>query len=242
MEKTTKKAPLAKTPNTNNTPGGKLVPCYEVKVRGQYQAADGKNRILKTFGPVSFILPEYVQIPNGKKRVEKIVNGHKLQNWEPQFKKSAVTVENVALYIVQRRLLPPWLAENHPDCVTFRTCSIVPGGLRRVMRPEKETLVLDKPIEAMSLQELIIFCKNKNINLALAAFSDVKDAREAVLYELDLLAEAKKNGQTETESEEETTHDDENDDKKHGIKTSRGAVTSEDGVPTDNEDPAEDLL
>jgi len=211
-----------------------LVPMYECTVRGQYQAQDGRNRILKTFGPVTFILPEYVEIPNGKKRVNKTVDGTVVQTWEPQFKRCAITTDNVALYIVQRRLLPTWLATAHTDCATFRTCSIVPGGLRRVMRPAKDAQVYDKPVSEMSLQELVSFCKTRQLSVQVLAFTDVKEAREAVLYELEVTGLAKPSGKsTPAPAQEEVPA---------GVVAKAGAVSSADGVATDQEDPALGLL
>lgn len=171
-------------------PAEKTIVGYEVTVRGQYQSASGKDRTLKTFGPVTFFLPEYVEIPNGKKRVNKTVDGRIVQGWEPQFKKSAVTVENVALYVVQRRLLPTWLSEHHQDAVTFRTCTIVPGGMKRVVRAAKDAVILDKPVSEMSLHELAAFCKMKGLNVPVTAFKVVEEAREAVQFEIDTQAGA----------------------------------------------------
>lgn len=160
------------------------------------------------------------------------------------------------MYIVQRRLLPAWLADNHADCVVFRTCSIVPGGLRKVMRPAKDAQTLEKPVEEMNIPELVAFCKLKNINLALGAFTDAREAREAVLYEMEILAENRKTQAHATENSEYSssaqsaspeTGEDEEDKKKYGITTKRGKMTRDetlpaDDVPVDNEDPAENLI
>lgn len=171
---------------TNNMING-----YDVCVRGQFHRASGKDRTIGVFGPVTFFLPEVVEIPNGKKKVDVTRGGKITSQWEPQFKKVSVTVENVALYIIQRRLLPTWLAENYPDCVRFRTCSIVPGGMKRAWRPASEAVLLDKPVSEMSLAELRAFCHLRGLNVALQGFSKVEEAREAVQFELDQLAAAK---------------------------------------------------
>jgi hypothetical protein len=211
-----------------------LVVCYEATVRGQYQSADGKSRVLRTFGPVTFVLPEYVDIPNGKKRVNKTVDGSIVQSWEPQFKKSAITTENVALYVVQRRLLPSWLADHHKDCVVFRTCAIVPGGLRRVMRPAKDAQVLDKPLDQMSIPELASFCKVRGLNVQVSAFGNVVDAREAVKYELEMGGTAAPMAADAVLPTEDSVP--------AGVLASSGPVTSADSVPTDEEDPAAGLM
>lgn len=162
-----------------------LIACYNVTVRGSFYSASGKDRILRSFGPVTFTLPEHVEIPNGKKRVEKIVNGKKVQEWVPQVAKRSVTSENVALWVVQRRLLPTWLAENHPDGTAFRTCQIVPNGIKRALKTAKEIQDPSKTIWEMSIPELSAYCKMKSVNVAVSAFTNVDDARQAVQAELD---------------------------------------------------------
>lgn len=163
----------------------KLIVGYDVTVRGQYHAASGKDRILKTFGPVTFFLPEYVEIPNGRKKVQRVVDGRLTQMFEPQFAKKSIATDNVALWVIQRRLLPTWLAQNHPDCVTFRTCQITPGGMKRVQRPAADAIILDKPVREMSIHELAAFCKMKNLVVPVSAFKDVEEARAAVLMEME---------------------------------------------------------
>jgi len=206
----------------------KMITGYNCVVRGTFHAASGKDRVLKTFGPATFFLPEYVEIPNGKKKSEVIVNGAKRIVIQSLTKKSSVAADNVALYIVQRRLLPTWLAENHPDAIGFRTCSITPGGMKRVQRPESELVNLDRPVDQMSLQELTAFCKMKNLNVPVSAFKDVHEARVAVLAEMDP-ASAPPLVSTEPQAPE-------------GVDAKYGAVSSSDGIPTDEEDPASDLL
>lgn len=163
-----------------------LVRAYEVTVRGNYYAASGKDRLLKVFGPVTFTIPETVKIPNGKKRVPKKEGGKTISVVEQQYADRSVTVPNVALYVVQRQLLPPWLAANHPDSVSFRICAIVPGGLRPVMKPASEVNILIKPVMEMSVAELVIFCKMHQIPVEPSAFGSTNDAREAVQYELEM--------------------------------------------------------
>lgn len=160
---------------------------YDVTVRGSYYSADGNKRVLKVYGPATFFIPEFVEIPNGKKKVVK-KDGDKVisTTYVPQTAKRAVTIPNVARYVIMRRILPTWLAENHPDGVTFRTCDIVPGSMKRVMRDKSQALILDKPIKEMSLQELAAFCKLKSINTPISAFDDAAEARKAVQYEIDL--------------------------------------------------------
>lgn len=173
---------------------------YEVTVRGQYQSISGKDRVLKNYGPVTFFLPEYVEMPNGKKRVNKTVDGRVVQTWEPQFKKSAVTIDGVALYIVQRRLLPTWLGEKYPDAAQFRTCSIVPGGMKRVMRPAKDAVILNKPVAEMSKHELAAYCKMHGLDVQVMAYADAAEAAEAVQFAID----EKKSGGAEPARPDET--------------------------------------
>lgn len=213
----------------------KMVTGYEVTVRGQYQSVNGKDRTLRNFGPAVFFIPEYVEIPNGKKKVNKKVDGRTVQMWEPQTKKCAATTDNVALYVVQRRLLPTWLAEKHPDAAQFRTCNIVPGSMKRVTRKASDVILLDKPIAEMSMQELAAFCKMKGLNVPVTAFADVKEARETVEFEHKLQTGAPTPGAGAGIEDEDRT-----DREVHGIQTANDAAEGD--VPTDRQDEAADLL
>lgn len=167
-------------------PTSPQVVCYQVSVRGNYYASDGKNRILKGYGPVTFTVPEYVEIPNGKVKKEKVVNGKKSFEIIQTFKKTAITTENVALYIVQRKLLPAWLVAEKPDCVSFRTCSIIPGGLKRVIKPVSEVANLKKDIKDMVMPELKAYAKAEELSIDPTMFGTLQEAREAVQVEKDL--------------------------------------------------------
>lgn len=169
-----------------------LIEGYTVTCRGQFYRASGRNRTVGVFGPITFFLPPSVTIPNGKKKITKKIDGQDVTRYEQQFKRESVLTPNVALYVVQRRLLPTWLAENHPDSVRARTCSIIPGGIKRATRPASEAAGLDKPVKDMSVQELQAFCKMKEILIDLSVFPEVRDAREAVQYELDIKTESKR--------------------------------------------------
>lgn len=213
---------------------------YDVTVRGTYQAASGKDRILKTFGPVTFFLPEYVEIPNGKKKVQKMIDGRVVQTWEPQFAKRAATADDVALWVIQRRLLPSWLADHHPDCTTFRTCAIVPSGMKRVIRPKTAIVNLNKSIDDMTLPELKHFCAMKQIPVAVSAFANVEEAREAIRFEMSQqgmeMASAPKR------------MDAANMEPPKGVVGAEGRIAPavegapDDGVATDQQDAAADLM
>jgi hypothetical protein len=193
-----------------------MIEGFNVTVRGQFYRASGRNRTVGVFGPVTFFLPPTVTIPNGKKKIKYKIDGQEVFRHEQQFKRESILTPNVALYVVQRRLLPTWLAENHPDSVRARTCSIIPGGIKKAIRPAADAVGLDKPVKDMSLQELEAFCKLKGIILDLTAFTrsengEPNEAREAVQYELDVLTENKrtaKAGENGTEPPAGTDEDD----------------------------------
>lgn len=209
----------------------KMVIGYDVTVRGTYYSASGKDRILANFGPVTFFMPEIVEIPNGKKKVETTVEGTKRVTFVPQTKKSSVAVDGVALWVVQRRLLPTWLAENHPTSVGFRTCQITPGGMKRIQRPASQVVNLEKPVSEMSMQELAAFCKLKNLNTPVSAFKDVAEARLAVAAELDPSISIMAPETTMAAAAPPA-----------GVTVAEGPVSSGDGVPTDQEEEGADLL
>lgn len=220
---------------------------YDVTVRGQYYSADGKNRVLKNFGPVTFFLPEYVTIPNGKKKIPKTIGGHVQHVVEQQYAKRAVTENDVALWVIQRRILPGWLGDHYPDCTTFRTAHIVPGSMKRVMRPKSEAVVLNKAIEDMSMPELKAFCSQHHLAVPISAFGDVKDARMAVQLEVDAAGIRGPEGVSRR-----ATADAANSAPAKGVEGAEGRVapitpehgvrTPDDGVPVDQQDAAADLL
>lgn len=168
----------------------KMIDGFEVTVRGQLYLVNGKDRTTGTYGPVTFFLPPVVELPNGKKKVEKIVGGKKTYQWVPQTKKSSVTVENVANYVVQRRLLPDWIAEHFPNASGHRTCHVIPGGIKPAKRPASEVQSLDKPLAQMSVTELKIYCKLHGLIVELSGFSKAQDAYQAVQMALDEKKEA----------------------------------------------------
>lgn len=211
----------------------KMIPGYEFVVRGQYYSAKGRERKLKSFGPFTFFLPETVEVVTGRAIVTKKVDGKPVKSSEQIISKlNAVRCAN---HVIQRQLLPVKLAEKHPDATTFRTCRII--STKRVLRPETDFINLaDRDVMAMSIPELKQFCKLKGLDVQPTAFSDVEDARLAVQDELMLIAmsatpEDAPAGDTTTEEPENA-----------GITTSDGEVTSGDGVPVDEEDPAKNLI
>lgn len=205
----------------------KTIVGYDVTVRGTYYGANGKDREVKTFGPITFFIPETVEIPNGKKRIEtKGFGGTKIVKYEAQTTKKSVTTPNVALYVVQRQLLPAWLEENKTGVTSFRTCSIVPNGLKRVVRPAKDAISVDKPVAEMNVAELKVYAKLKDLNVPVEAFVDLESAREMV--EVALEEKTKKPAVSTTDTEDANT------------------PVPEDAEPDDSQsstqDPAEDLV
>lgn len=216
-------------------PNEKNVTGYEVTVRGQYFARNGKDKFLKNYGPITFFLPEVVDIPDGREIKKSTVGGKLTQVSTPKTARRSVTTGNVAMYVIQRRLLPVYLEEKFTDYVTFRTCHIV-GSLRRVVRPATDIQDLEnKPLEKMSLAELKTFCVIKRLDIPITAYRDTAEACEAVRQALEdakqAAARAKKPSEIPIEEGPE------------GVETHEGGpVTSADEVPVDNQDLAEDLL
>lgn len=162
-----------------------LINGFDVTVRGQAYVAHGKDRTISTFGPITFFLPEKVEIANGKKKIEKTVGKRKTVTWEPQTKHVSTLVENVALYVVTRRLLPEYFRTNMPEASGVRTCSIVPGGIKAARKPQSMALSTDKPVAEMTLPELKVYAKLRDLTLDLSNFTDPKSAREAIQYAIE---------------------------------------------------------
>jgi len=158
-----------------------MVEGYEVTVRGQFYARDGKMKILKVFGPETFFIPKEVEVEAGRKIENKTVNGQLMRKGVPVFRKCDGLV--AAQHIIQRQLLPARLTENYPGSDGFRTCHIV--NKKKVSKPADEVRLIDKmPLSKMTLGELQAFCKKRNIQLPVDQFGSPEDACEAVKQEL----------------------------------------------------------
>lgn len=197
---------------------------YAVTVAGQYYAGNGRDKSLRTFAPEVFYIPETVEIVNGRKFIEKVVNGQKTKVSVDN--KQIVNGLKAAQHIIQRRFLSTRLSEKYPDYTNFRECRII--DTKSCIIPEDALIdVSNKPIKSMTLPELKVLCAMESLSTQPGAYASLDDARAVVEAEMNA---AKKPTAPIPVSEPV------------GVTVSDGPVTSEDGVPVDNEDPAADLM
>jgi hypothetical protein len=198
-------------------------PGYQVTCGGQYYAGTGRDKLVKTFKSEVFYIPQVVEIAIGRKYVEKAgPNGTKTRISVPDRK--TVNGLKAAQHIIQRRLLAARLTEKYVDFTGVRTCQILDS--KQVAEIPAEHIVdTTRPVKNMNLVELKTICAMESLNVNPAMFADLDDARSAVEQELKTV---KRERPTETAPT--------------GVLVSAGAVTADDGVPTDEEDPAAGLM
>jgi hypothetical protein len=226
---------------------------YEITVKGQYYAHQGRDKFLKTYGPLKFYIPDVVEIVTGRKMVDTVVDGRVVKRSVPV--RSRMNGARVAQHYIQRNLLQDALKEAHPDSSGFRTCVIVDS--KRVNLPDDLKELEEVPIKQMTLNQLRRFCSLNSLSVPIDAFTDINDARQAVSdeYESQQMAQKRNNPtahlqpadvdpttvapQTEGQA---PTHDGSGNPVPAGVKVGDGPVSSPDNVPTDEEDPLKNLL
>lgn len=207
---------------------------FRIIVTGQYYAGAGREKVLKVYKSETFYIPETVEIVNGRDIVMKdLPNGKKVKTTVPR--KQTVSGAKAASHVIQRRYLAARLTDKYPDYAGFRTCQIV--DIQPVAEiPAGELVDLSKPVNQMNLYELNVLCATESLVSKPSMFADLQDARLAII------AERKENGVKEPSARAQTLVNNDDADAKAGIKVASGPVTSEDGVPIDEEDPMESLL
>lgn len=204
-------------------------PGYKITVSGQYYAGVGKDKQIKTFANEVFYIPLTVKVQNGRKFVEQIVAGKKTRVSVPIVQE--VNGLRAAQHVIQRRFLAARLSEKYTDFSNIRLCQIV--DQQNAMVPADQLIdVREKPIKSLTLGELKTLCSMESLSTQPGAFANLDDARAAVAAELRTAGGASlpKAVAAPVEAEDD------------GIRRSEGAVTSDDGVPIDEEDPAASLM
>lgn len=178
---------------------------FEVVCTGQFYATQDRSKVLRTWGPETFFLPETMTIKTGFKYVElQLGSGdksHKIKRAVPKMER--VNSLAYASHIIQRYMLPARLASKHKDFSRFRTCVIT--STKRVNRAVSAADDLsEENIPVMTLEQLRTLCTIKAMQVPLDDFADIAEARRAVMDELQniKLAEAKAKVQPTEEVEE----------------------------------------
>lgn len=204
---------------------------FAVTVAGQYYAGTGRDKLIKSYKAEVFYIPEVVEIAIGRKYVEKQnADGKKIRVSVPD--KKSVSGKTAALHVIQRRFLAARLQERYPDYTGFRTCQII--DIKPSVIPAEHVVDITRPVKNMNLVELKTICAMESLNTNPSMFADLDDARSAVASEL---AENRKKAGARRLVDEKPVED-----APVGVGASYGAVTSDDGVPTDEEDPAAGLM
>jgi hypothetical protein len=162
---------------------------YEITCSGTFFATQDRNKVLRTWGPETFFLPENMTIKTGYVYKEVKVGGHPIKRAVE--KKETVNSLQWASHIIQRYLLPSRLASKHKDFVRFRTCVIT--NTKRVTKAVDPAEDLDeKNIGTMTLEQLRTLCAIKAMPVPLDDFADIEEARIAVRNDLQNLKLAAK--------------------------------------------------
>jgi len=112
-------------------------------------------------------------------------SGPRNQKIEKRFKDEAFIVHNMkdALHTVQRTLLDERLRSKYPDYAGWRTCTIV--DIKAVKEEFTPTGNFTKPIEEMSLSELVIFGVEHDLPIKADEYGSVAQARRAMKDAMD---------------------------------------------------------
>lgn len=156
---------------------------YDVTVRGQYYAFDGKNKTIKSWGPINFFVPRLVKIIEKHKRVQKKIGNKLIRKYIPIETTYEATAGNVIQHYIQRRLLPTYLQENYPDSVRFRTCAIL--SKKPCVKETNYKELSEINIAEASIEELRRVVTELRLSVPLGAYPILEDARLAVQEALD---------------------------------------------------------
>lgn len=175
---------------------------YEITASGTFFAAQDRNKVLRTWGPETFFLPEFSTIKTGFKWQE-------TKRGDIVIKRAVPKIEKVnslawASHLIQRYYLPARLAAKHKDFVRFRTCVIT--NTKRVTKEIAVSSDLrEENIPTMTLEQLRTLCAISAVAIPLDDFADIAEARKAVQDELQniKLAQRKKSSSPALEPNEE---------------------------------------
>jgi hypothetical protein len=155
----------------------KSVAGYAIQVSGEYFSRDANgNKGIKQFGPFKFELPEIVSYVEGRKKIEKIVNGRATTTTVANIKKG--NASRVGLHIIRRYYIPFFLKDKFPEYTGVRKCSIFSKEKIQMEAPKKLTAA---NIQNMKESELRQFVMLNDINMLLDQYGDLGDMKNAVI-------------------------------------------------------------
>jgi len=154
------------------------VPGYELKVSGEYFSKDVNTgqKSIKQFKAKTFELPEIVTYVEGRKSIEKIINGRSVRSTVPNIKKG--NASRVGLHIIRRYYLDSILREEFPEFTGVRTCQIF-SKTKIKMKPQKK--FKDSEIQNMAESDLKQFIILNDVNIVLSQYGDLGDMKNAVI-------------------------------------------------------------
>lgn len=208
---------------------------YEFTVQGKYYAENEHGRSsLKFYKKEKFILPEIVTYvlgskweyytvnnPNGKDKIEKkrSVPNVKRQNALMCFK-----------YVLKNYYLEERLKTKYPDYIRFQTYQVVSRKEVTLDEDMLKAFRLDGDIQEMNESQLIQYVAIKDLSVDLKNYFDVADKKYAVEQALEEATNDRPGIDRPLTQEEQDLLPPE------GVMLSTGQVSSEDGVPIDDED------
>ena len=156
----------------------KSVPGYKIKVTGEYFSKDPNTgmKAIKFYEAEEFTLPEIVTYVEGRKSIEKVINGRGVKSTVPNVKKG--NASRVGLHVIRRYFIEDALKAKFPDFTGVRTCSIF-NRVKVMMPPQKPLKPTD--IQDMSSTELKMFVTLNDINIMLSSYGDLGNQKNAVI-------------------------------------------------------------
>lgn len=219
---------------------------YEIKVKGQYFARDGKDRTIRFYGPLTFYLPEVVEYVAGRKQiVHKSPEGVVRKETIPLLKKANGI--KIARFMIKNYFLGPALKDLHEDYIKYRTYEIVSKKKVKLTGKLLPKSLSPKNIDSMGECDLLQFCAIQDLKVVLTNYSDLADRKMAVTQAYKAKQAQKKELKKATagsgdEDLNEPTDVSIKDETEDGVLVVTGAMNPDDEMPTDEQDAAEDLL
>lgn len=156
----------------------KSVSGYTIKVTGEYFSKDAQTgaKAIKFYEAEEFILPEIVTYVEGRKSIEKIVNGRSVKSTVPNVKKG--NASRVGLHIIRRYFIEDALKAKYPGFTGVRTCELFSRVACKI--PEQAPLE-PSDIQEMTASQLKQFIALNDINIVLSGYSDLPSQKAAVI-------------------------------------------------------------
>jgi len=209
---------------------------YEFTVQGKYYAENehGKNS-LKFYKALKFVLPEISTYVIGKKwEYYKGPDGVEKKRAIPNVKRQNTLM--CYKYMIKNYYLDVKLAETYPEYIRFQTFQVTKKKEVRLTAKVMKEFSVGGPIEDMNEAQLIQFIAFKDLNVDLQNYFDLADKKIAVEHAVAEAASDRPGIDRPMTQEEKDLLPPE------GVSVLRGEISSEDGIPSDDENEVDAFL